>query len=135
MIIIGVVGTGENRHASLMKRLKQINDINVEIKEIGRWLGNPEQSKERYYRNQIAQLKQDGFNGVAVFTNVMYHDEFCALAAHGGVMWHLVSSISDCIPIRLGVDVLVSLLESAKRPTYITPEDAIHHTLTNVIER
>ena len=135
MIIIGVVGTGEKRHETLIKRLKKVDDSPLEVKEIGRWLGNPALSKERYYRDQIKQLKRDGFDGVAVFTNVMYHDEFLALASQGGVMWHLVSSVSDCIPIVLGTDVLVSMMDMARRPNYIQPEDALHHTINSVIER
>ena len=37
MIIIGVVGTGEKRHETLIKRLKKVDDSPLEVKEIGRW--------------------------------------------------------------------------------------------------
>ena len=135
MIIIGVVGTGEKRHASVIEKLKEQDDHDVEIREIARSIGNPNATKERYYRDQLKQLKREGFDGVAVFTNVIFHDEFLALAAAGATMWHLVSSISDSIPIRLNKDILLSLTELQKRPHYKTPSDALNHTIDNAIER
>lgn len=135
MIIIGVVGSGEKRHDSLVERLKDIPYIDKEIREVGRWLGDPKTSKEKYYRDQIQALKKDGFNGIAVFTNVKFHDEFLALIGHGATMWHLASSISSCIPIRVGIDVLVSLIERTNRPHYLVPPDALHTTINRAIER
>lgn len=135
MIIIGVVGTGEKRHRSVLERLAELKEIGKDIQEVGRWLGDPRTSKAKYYREQLTRLRQDGFDGVVVFTNVMYHDEFLALAAKGGIMWHLVSSVSDVIPIRTGVDKLVSLFDTKKRPHYVTPDEALYDTLENGIER
>lgn len=135
MIIIGVVGNNVKRNASVFEHIKKDVGEDVQVVEVGRWLGNPELCKAKYFRDQLARLKQEGFNGVVVFTRVLFHEEFAALAAKGGVMWHMVTGVSDCIPIRLGVDKLVSIFYLANRPHYLTPGLALDETLAQGIRR